>query len=229
MTTAYQDKMATRKANLDKINLQRINAKKIADLEAQKTKAIKDKAEADKKTAKVKADQLKKIPAPFASANDPQKAIKPEAFTTQPQTLKTNDQGFFIKSEIESDVYDENDYFSDDQVDSSNNSPWEAKKQMNGMGTLGFDLFGVNIDTSALADKATALAQAQVTKYLAPAAPVAAQTPAQVAAAVAANTTTNYVTQPLDPQLKKILTYAGIGFGGLIGTLLIFKIIKAAI
>lgn len=146
------------------------------------------------------------------SKNDPQKSIVAEKFTDKHDMYKAGSNGFYVSQDLRSEEFEavEIDDNDDDYPD-----------------TMGFDIFGVNIDTNALADKAAKaaqdLAQQQINKLLAQAGGSTGSSSSTIVIPAASTTTqTNYVSQPMDAQTKMYLM-AG---GGLVGGLVLLKILK---
>ena len=88
----YKEKIALRKSKIQALNVARINALELKKLEKEKIKVLKEKEKAEKK-----ALILEKIEAKKETPNNPQRSIKAETFN--------------IESTDDSDDYNENDYF----------------------------------------------------------------------------------------------------------------------
>lgn len=179
---------------------------KIAQENAKKIAKLqmeKNKAIEKKAKADLMARKIAEIKAKKGST--PENAIKAENFNDRVKPLQAGLNGFYI----------------------AENNPRFSLPQ-----TMGFDLFGINVNTDSLIAKAetsaVTAAQKAVTNYLAPAAPVNA-VPVGTAASVNAATTnplTNIVNMPIDPQIKQMLI---IGGAGLVGLILVTTLLKVAL
>jgi len=210
------------------INAQKVEIKKSEEAQRYALK----KAEIEQKQyEKNKEYALKKglpvSPAPtYTTKNDPQKSISQERFEDKIIPYKAGSNGFYVSQNKVDDRYDdEYETFVDDNFDLIRDG---FEDEMDGLPkTMGFDLFGINVNTDALLNKATTLAQTEVNKYLNP--PIT-QAPAPIVVAPPTTITeTNYVNSPMgiDPALMKNLILGGKIFGGLVGTLLAIKITMA--
>jgi hypothetical protein len=136
-------------------------------------------------------------------------SIKPEKFNEA--SFKAGANGFYVS---EYDV-DKDEDFLDDNND---NFPDE----------MGFSIFGVEISTDSLLNKATSLAETQINKYLSP--PPTNTTVIQQPAPPITTTQTNVISQPMfDEQTMKMLKTGGIALGGLVGVALVVKIFSGII
>lgn len=238
MTQNRKEIRIAKMAELKRVNTQKNEEAKalklVKKLEADKAKAVSLKLKSEAKDKKIADSILKKQKPPFASKNDPQQSIKAENFNDRVTSIKTGENGFYVTND--SNEFDEYDYDNNSFSDGSDVSPNETNDSSSGdreqnqsmsgnPETMGFDLFGITVNTDSLLNKATTAAQTAITNYLAPAPPATAiPVVAANAAASAANSSTNIVNMPLDPMVKQAMIIGG----GMVGLLLAVTIIKTA-
>lgn len=201
-TKSYRSKLMARKTEIAKKNEIRL-----LKIEEKRAEAEKKFEENKKRIEALREEKVKKIEL-SKNANNPQLSIKAEKFSSS--IKQVGDNGFHVEKEDENE-----DDFTDDNFDDLNDNMGKMPQEM------GFDLFGVTINTDTLVNKAVASAQTAVNNYLMPNPPTNTQ---YVSAPAPVLTQTNVVNQPLDPQVKQMLMIGG-GITGVLAMVAIAKMI----